>query len=329
MSFRFNLLVALSSVFLGSTAAFAGLVTVTSYDMNNGNGATQFTTPTGAQNYFDWTYTQTGQSSPAANASQNGSNQLVPNNAAPKDAPLTGGTGKLTDGVIATQVYSLVSSGTSTISNTTYLNGQPTEYVGWKYQDPNIIFHLAAGQNVGSIALYVAANNPAIGDWNGLVAAPKNVDLTINGKLVSATLTTLAINAFTSEITLSGFGSIASTSVFGLTLDRGPLQQDGIDYYNDHVRGFDPNHPNDSSHCVDFCDPNSGPYSSGFRQEAALGQTGPLAPGSGLEPWIMLSEVQFFASAVPEPSTWIMMILGFAGLGFMTYRKRQAAIATA
>src|ERR1700712_2447553 len=107
MSVRSSFLVALSSVFLGSTTAFAGLIDVTSYDMNNGNGATQFTTPTGAQNYFDWTYTQTGQSSPTANASKNGSNQLVPNNAAPKDAPLTGGTGKLTDGVIATQVYSL------------------------------------------------------------------------------------------------------------------------------------------------------------------------------------------------------------------------------
>lgn len=27
-------------------------------------------------------------------------------------------------------------------------------------------------------------------------------------------------------------------------------------------------------------------------------------------------------SAVPEPSTWAMMLLGFAGVGFMTYRRR-------
>jgi hypothetical protein len=27
--------------------------------------------------------------------------------------------------------------------------------------------------------------------------------------------------------------------------------------------------------------------------------------------------------AVPEPSTWAMMILGFAGVGFMAYRRRQ------
>jgi hypothetical protein len=29
-----------------------------------------------------------------------------------------------------------------------------------------------------------------------------------------------------------------------------------------------------------------------------------------------------FATAVPEPSTWAMMILGFFGVGFMAYRRR-------
>ncbi|MBA2399451.1 MAG: PEPxxWA-CTERM sorting domain-containing protein, partial [Bradyrhizobium sp.] len=27
-------------------------------------------------------------------------------------------------------------------------------------------------------------------------------------------------------------------------------------------------------------------------------------------------------NAVPEPSTWAMMILGFAGVGFMAYRRK-------
>ena len=309
-------LVGLFAVALCSTGARASLVTVTSYDMNNGNGATQFT---GGPNYFDWSYTQTGQSSPTANASQNGSNLQVPSNSAPKDAPLTGGTGILTDGVIATQVYSLVTSNTATISNSTYLNGQPTQYVGWKYQDPNIIFHLAAGKNVGSIELYVAAYNPAIGDLNGLVAAPKTVDLTVNGKSVAANVATTALNAFTDMISLSGFGSIASTSVFGLTLERGPLQQDGIDYYSQHIAGMNSG-PWTTWTCTNFCDPNSG-----FQQQAL--KNGQNLAAGGLEPWIMLSEVQFTA-AVPETSTWIMMIVGFVGLGFAVHR-RKAKLAVA
>jgi PEP-CTERM motif len=33
------------------------------------------------------------------------------------------------------------------------------------------------------------------------------------------------------------------------------------------------------------------------------------------------------ASAVPEPSTWAMMILGFFGIGFMAYRRKQSGAA--
>ena len=35
----------------------------------------------------------------------------------------------------------------------------------------------------------------------------------------------------------------------------------------------------------------------------------------------------FIAQAVPEPSTWAMLILGFACVGYMTYRRRQQATA--
>jgi hypothetical protein len=35
------------------------------------------------------------------------------------------------------------------------------------------------------------------------------------------------------------------------------------------------------------------------------------------------TDVTFNVSAVPEPSTWAMMILGFAGVGFMAYRRKS------
>jgi hypothetical protein len=34
-------------------------------------------------------------------------------------------------------------------------------------------------------------------------------------------------------------------------------------------------------------------------------------------------------AAVPEPSTWAMIISGFAGVGFMAYRRRKSAAITA
>jgi hypothetical protein len=36
-----------------------------------------------------------------------------------------------------------------------------------------------------------------------------------------------------------------------------------------------------------------------------------------------IDNVKLMSSAVPEPSTWAMLILGFAGLGFMGYRRKS------
>jgi hypothetical protein len=45
-----------------------------------------------------------------------------------------------------------------------------------------------------------------------------------------------------------------------------------------------------------------------------------ISPGSSEYVSVTTSAV----SAVPEPSTWAMMILGFCGLGFIAYRKKAA-----
>jgi hypothetical protein len=37
----------------------------------------------------------------------------------------------------------------------------------------------------------------------------------------------------------------------------------------------------------------------------------------------------FNASTVPEPSTWAMMLLGFAGLGFAGYRTSRKVVSVA
>jgi hypothetical protein len=37
----------------------------------------------------------------------------------------------------------------------------------------------------------------------------------------------------------------------------------------------------------------------------------------------------FLAPVIPEPSSWAMMILGFVGIGAMTYRRRTSAMVAA
>jgi hypothetical protein len=45
--------------------------------------------------------------------------------------------------------------------------------------------------------------------------------------------------------------------------------------------------------------------------------------GSFHENGPITAELVLQVAAVPEPSTWAMMILGFCGIGFMAYRKKQ------
>jgi hypothetical protein len=49
-----------------------------------------------------------------------------------------------------------------------------------------------------------------------------------------------------------------------------------------------------------------------------------ISNGSGgFDDWQFgVGELTYTLSAVPEPSTWAMMILGFAGIGYLTYRRR-------
>ena len=39
--------------------------------------------------------------------------------------------------------------------------------------------------------------------------------------------------------------------------------------------------------------------------------------------WLNATSVNLVVDAVPEPSTWAMMTIGFCGVGFMVYRKKQ------
>jgi hypothetical protein len=48
-----------------------------------------------------------------------------------------------------------------------------------------------------------------------------------------------------------------------------------------------------------------------------------LSPEDALKYEIIYSPGLFVAPTVPEPSTWAMMILGFAGLGIMVYRRKS------
>jgi hypothetical protein len=148
----------------------------------------------------------------------------------------------------------------------------------------------------------------------------------------------------------SGSGLITYDTSTGLVSDlTGSLNGNGITFIslNDPIPGINPNAPSpgfSTYHGV----PNSG--GADFIYDDLYPQTMSSAAilfstGSGLTETVYEIEVgpnpgynlRYFASpndlvydygaftvsAVPEPSTWAMMILGFFGVGFMAYRKKN------
>lgn len=139
---------------LSATCAVAVPVQPISYDMPNGSS--------GSYQYWDESYNGSG------NPFVNGST-------------LSGGTGDLTNGVIATQNWFIVE--------------QPSgagPYVGWQ-SDPTITFHFAQAWDFNSLTLYVDDSN-----GHGGVSTPAGV--TVNG-------------AYTA------IADPASSAPFGVTID--------------------------------------------------------------------------------------------------------------
>ncbi|MEO8811572.1 MAG: PEPxxWA-CTERM sorting domain-containing protein [Caulobacteraceae bacterium] len=115
---------------LVASAAGAAQLTVTSYDMPNGDGQASG----GTYNYWDGAYTGAGSHTTDG-------------------AALSGGLGKLTDGVISTQPWYLVSNVAGT-----------GDYVGWLLDptpNPTVTFHFAGSQMINDVR--VQLDNTGVG----------------------------------------------------------------------------------------------------------------------------------------------------------------------
>jgi hypothetical protein len=161
------------------------------------------------------------------------------------------------------------------------------QYVGWNtvYQNPSILFHLGGDTTVHSINIWVDNS------FMGLVGGPASI--VINGVTydssswtVTPMTNTPGNSAGAERITIAGLNLTAQD--ISMLFNPGPFGQDSLDW----IAEFGP-----------IKDANGNPVDK--------------------QPWIMVSEVQFNGvSAVPELSTWAMMLIGFGLFGFVAYRKK-------
>jgi hypothetical protein len=238
-----------------SNMAGAAPVTILSYDMINGNN--------GKYDYFDEAYT--------------GGGGLVEN------GPLTGGLGKLTDGLIGTTRFDAdeflepVSEG---------------HYVGWSNQEvdtPTITFNLAPGSVTNSVTIWVDD-----ADGIGGVNAPDSI--TINGTEYAFIDPTPAQDLFspvcedtipcTAIAAFSGSTAPFSNTFFGnWIVDTLVLE---FEYQGNYIMVSE----------------------VGLEYTPVINSPTPPAPPSTPP-----------TSQIPEPGTLAIFGLGLAGLGFARRRK--------
>lgn len=200
---------ALSTILLSASGVtLAASISPVSYDMFNGDSVS----------FHDWDMKYNGTGSTTTD-----------------HAWLSGGTGDLTDGVIATQnaVYVENLSGTG-------------PYVGWRYFDPTITFHFAPSALINSVTLYLdnsggvaGVSPPASVDINGvnfLVAPPAGTDpfavtfgnLGIVGDSLALTLHRQGEWVFMSEVQFGGVPAAVPVPAAAWLLGSGLLGLVGV-----------------------------------------------------------------------------------------------------
>jgi len=160
---------------------------------------------------------------------------------------------------------------------------------------------------LGSGGLYAGFQYAHASDVHTLILDGGVSSEPIEGSTTAANLT--AVNSLISLLGQTFFDNSANTATFGL---EGWLADHGAVGPNDaeagmiwlQQRGAD-------------C-----PCASAVANEFATS----VGPGSA-DPMIGSFLIRSFTPSVPEPSTWAMLILGFGGIGFMAYRRRnQSAV---
>jgi hypothetical protein len=154
-----------------------------------------------------------------------------------------------------------------------------------------------------------------------LMAQPASADLVANFTVVPNPLEINQISLAKLTLNFSGIGFTGDTNVAigldGNFFDFWHIDDEGA--ANDHHQEFTQSFSFSTvgTHVINYQYTTS--ECGGFICEQVI-------PHSG-EGGVTLTVFDPAMSAVPEPSTWVMMILGFAGVGFMAHRRRRVAVA--
>jgi hypothetical protein len=161
-------------------------------------------------------------------------------------------------------------------------------------------------------------------DGTIVIDGPWGSNTSVTAQISLSSSATIAPLDPTNPNSFSGYAVYTDLSIPGAFLENGSR----VGALGD-LETFGANFPINCTSCSNSADIVWFPNSS--ITEYAIGtSTGEQIEGSGVSSIqaqldLELPEGFSLASSVPEPSTWAMLLIGFAGIGFMAYRRRKDA----
>jgi hypothetical protein len=181
---------------------------------------------------------------------------------------------------------------------------------------------MLAGRPAGAVTYSVSGYNP---EGDGAITGA--IDLSVSGGMATDGTATL-MGGMLSPSPASF--SLVTSNCCGYPNNppdsfTGWRAGDGTDWF-----GGNTNYPIDSNGLIFESGPwdTTGTYVFGVYSNGSGGYEAALFGPGGANNYYTYND-PITLSAVPEPSTWAMLGLGFAGLAFVGYRKRREALAIA
>ena len=215
--------------------------------------------------------------------------------------------------------------------NTCFLNLSQTAAATGSANGSNSSASATANLGLGTVSATVSATTDT--NPNGTQSHAVIWDTVTFSGAKAGDVATLTISGIaTVSAPLAGTGDTARANAAAILIDKN-LVPYGVNYF---LLGNASTPENGAYTLADQTQINNGdPYLLLVFVDAYAGLSGGPFPGGSAtisDPFqldVPLGVTATFASDVPEPSTWAMMILGFLGLGLMAYRKRDARLAAA
>lgn len=182
-----------------------------------------------------------------------------------------------------------------------------------------LVLSLVASSALAFASVANAAIN--ITGFSGLDATPKVTNGTTQD-YVSWSANTEPSGSFTSWFTFHNsspglYSIIAQTSTLGATItDLVLSSSDGLTPYATFSGGTS------NSASLIASNIGAGDFRLTFSGDSGLDMSGMANPAS-----VVTGNFTFYVQAVPEPATWALMLLGFAGVGVAMRRRRTTALA--